>query len=68
MKKFVLGIVVSIFIVLMFSSCKGFIAIGATLAFLPELLFGTFMACIFFMAFFYGIIYFLTGGDKNEKI
>jgi len=56
--------IVSIFALLLFSSCKEYIAVSAALVFLPEMLFGIIMVVLFIIAIIGGIIHFLTGGDK----
>ena len=58
-------IILGVLPLFIFSSCKEYIATGITLAFLPEMLFGIFIAVVFIVAIIGGIIHFLTGGDKK---
>lgn len=60
-----LQIIVGVLTVFAFSSCKEHVATGITLAFLPEMLFGIFIAVIFILAIIGGIIHLFTGGDKK---
>lgn len=60
-----LQIIVSIFSLSLFSSCKEYIATSITLAFIPELLFGIFITVFFIIVIIGGILHFLSGGDKK---
>jgi len=60
-----LQMIVGMLTVFLFSSCKEYLALGVTLAFIPELLFGIFIAGFFIVVIIGGIIQFLSGGDRK---
>lgn len=61
-KSIQLQVIVSIFTLFLFSSCKEYLATGITLALLPELLFGIFIVVVIIFAIIAGIANIFRGG------
>jgi len=55
-------VIVSVFTLFLFSSCKEYVATGITLALLPELLFGIFIVVVIIFSIIAGIANIFRGG------